>query len=234
MAIQLAQYPRHAPAQFVNKTLDDAIAYETLVAERTGNESMAWQQLGNLYYWKSAYNHIRPDPQAFKALDRASRLSPKRLEPLQMKSRLQVAAGDLSGAIQTLSAAIQLAPKGLSRSDQLVLQLGMLYAYSGAPEQGVPLAERALSHDYVPTAASEVSWLGGWYANQKDWKNAERIFALALRADPNSLEEYRDLAKVYLAMGQVEKASAVAQLASSNTTDRQRQFDALIPSGKNN
>jgi O-antigen ligase len=234
LAVRLAQSSSRVPAQFVNQTLDDAIAYETLVAERTGNESMAWQQLGNLYYWKSSYNHTRPAPQAFDAVEKASLLSPKRMEPLQLKSRLQVASGDLAGAIQTLAAAIKLAPAGYSKSDQLVLQLGMLYAYSGAPQQGVPLAERALSHDYVPAAASEVSWLGGWYANQKDWKNAERIFALAVRADPNSLEEYGDLAKVYFAMGQTSKANAVAQLASANVTDRRRHFDALIPSGKSN
>jgi len=196
--------------------LNHAIDYQLTVLKKIDNDPTAWQRLADLYLAKAVLEGTRLNQVAYDAANKASALAPKRPEPLLELARLHIYSNNAPAAQGILRELLRSIPKNTDAQ----VQLGLIDFYTGNVEEAMSLGEQALSLGFIPRQAREIEWLGQAYKQMNEWDKAIVIYELTVKAEPNNVGTYWELAQLYAQVGRIGEAKNIA--ASIATYDKTR------------
>lgn len=228
VAMSAAQSSDRVNPALGRQMLQNAIAAEESSVLRVPNDPISWQNLANLYITKSVVEKTSLDPRAQEAANKALALAPLRPEPQMLQTRIFLFQNNIAGAEQTLQNLLKTIPKEFDA----VAQLALVYHYTAKDADGAALIEKALNEGFVPHQASEIAWVGDYYAKQGKFADAVRIYELATTVEPNNINVYWSLALVYPKVGQKDKAIAIAQAIERAEPSRTKEMEDFIASLK--
>lgn len=210
--------------------LDSAIDLQKKTIEKVSTDPTAWQRLADLYLAKAVLMSTRVDQAAFDAAIRASELAPKRPEPLLELARLHIYSNNAPAAQTVLRGLLKDIPKNTDAQ----VQLGLIDWYTGDEEEAISLGEQALGLGFIPRQAREIEWLGQAYKKMNDWNKAIAIYELTVKAEPNNIEMYWELAQLYAQVGRVQEATDIAASIASYDKTRAEEMGKFVKAlGKN-
>ncbi|MFA5990983.1 MAG: O-antigen ligase family protein [Candidatus Doudnabacteria bacterium] len=194
------------------KILNKAISYAESTVEVQGKYSITWQRLGGLYIMRNVN-----DPKAEAAAKMAIELAPNREEPYMNLVQIRAAQGKYKEAEKIL---IDLEKK-FPTDFVLKTQQAVLYRMQNKLLEATTVMEQAFAEGYDFVSYSEVSWMTEYYISAKQLNKALALQERAVKIDPNNVQVYVGLARIYAIMGNFDKARTI--VASIKTTDPELQ-----------
>lgn len=200
-------------------SFDDAEKREVLFAAKNELDNRTLE-----YGWNSAYDSYvigriisergRYEPayfdQAFKYLNRAVELSPRRQQTLIGIGRLRALQGDIPGAIAVFKKMIDLDPT-IPESHWYA---GIEYSNFGLPEAANEIIA-AYKLGFSPGGETEIRMVIAAMKYKKDLKDLPELYRRLISWRPNDASVYAELAALYAELGQKENARAAAEKAMS-------------------
>jgi len=177
-----------------------------------GKYSITWQRLGGLYIMRNVN-----DPKAEAAAKMAIDLAPNREEPYMNLVQIRAAQGKYKEAEKIL---IDLEKK-FPTDFVLKTQQAVLYRMQNKLLEATTVMEQAFAEGYDFVSYSEVSWMTEYYISAKQLNKALALQERAVKIDPNNVQVYVGLARIYAIMGNFDKARTI--VASIKTTDPELQ-----------
>ncbi len=190
------------------KILDSATSFAEIAVAEQSNYSITWQRLGGLYIIKNVN-----DPKAEAAAKKAIELAPGREEPYMNLVQIRAAQGKYAEAEKIL---LDL-EKNFPTDNVLKTQQAVLYRMQDKLPEAVAVMEKAFGEGYDFTSYSEVSWMAEYYINAKQLDKALELQERAVKIDPNNVQVFVNLARIYAIKGDFEKARSI--VATIKTTD---------------
>lgn len=178
-----------AKRKFLNKQYDKAEIILRQILKTTPNHSEALQVLGLLMHDTGRFE------QGVIILNQALSIEPNNPDVCNNLSLCYSNIGKYHQSIELLEKAIKLNPGCF----YLYSNLGLQYRHLKRPSEAIPWFRRSLQiQDHV------AGWreLGGCYAEQKQYEQAEKCFHRAILIDPNYGSSHVDLALIYLLQGE--------------------------------
>lgn len=214
------------PKEIRQSIVNSAIAYQLRVVDKVTNDPTAWQRLADLYLAKAALESTRLDQGAFDAATTASTLAPKRPEPLLEIARLNIYSNNAPGAQAILRTLL----KNIPNNTDAQVQLGLIDWYTGNADEAIALGEKALDLGFVPRQAREIEWLGQAYKKMNDWNKAISVYELTVKAEPNNVAMYWELAQLYAQVGRVDEAKNIALSIAKFDKTREDEMQKFVQS----
>jgi eukaryotic-like serine/threonine-protein kinase len=141
-------------------------------------------------------------------LSKAEQVRPGDVRVDDLRAQLKEAQGDLTGAVFSLSKALEKAPE---QADFLVRQ-GVLLSLSGRLDEAAPVLQRALKKAFSAKAAAE---LGFVYLRQNKLGDAQNKLEAALKVEPDNASAHYYLGSVFFQRGQSKRAKEAFEKAIS-------------------
>ena len=229
-------------SEFALDSLKNPLADKSLRVEILGNALAAvrraialvpddpteYQYVANLCMDSAIANHSPLDPQADEAIDRALALAPENLLLLKDRARIMLMRRNFAGAEQVLNHIMQEVPGDISAK----IQLAEIYWNEGKPDAAMLLSEQAFKDGYHPQKARDVEWLGAAYEGQGYYRAAIYIYEMAVKIEPDNVDDYWHLAKVYGEIGRKKDAITIARGLARVKPSRAREMEDFIASLK--
>ena len=208
------------------KTLDESAAYLRDVLTIQPDNPILWQRLATLYLYQNVQiaNEIVQDPRAEEAINKAIELAPKREEGYLALSQMRALRGDLSGAENILLQVINDFPTDTSARMQLVT----IYRLQNRLEEAADMANEAIGLGYSFGSYGEINWLVNYYAENKQYDQAIALQRQAEKIEPNNIQVFIDLAKLYMVAGKFEEAENLLKGVINFDPTKKAEIQALI------
>jgi len=203
------------------KIVDSAINFTEGVVKEQGNYAITWQRLGSLYIMRNT-----ADGKAEEAAQRAIELAPNREEPYINLVQLRAVQGKYDEAEKIL---LDL-QKNFPTDFNLKTQQAVLYRMQNKPEQAAPLMEQAFAGGYIFSSYSEVAWLTDYYITSNQLDKALALNEQAVKIDPNNVQVFVGLVRIYAAKGEFDKARNIATDIQTSDPELQTQLKQFVDS----
>jgi tetratricopeptide (TPR) repeat protein/nucleoside phosphorylase len=140
--------------------------------------------------------------EAAASYERALALSPNDVSNLELLGVLYVEIGRPHDAERCFSSAVEVAPN----SPEAHENLGRYLASIGQHERAIPILQRAME---IEESARRHELLGGSYADQLCWPEAEASFRRAATLEPDNIQHFQNLGICIMNQGRFKEALAV-------------------------
>jgi O-antigen ligase len=210
------------------QTLNSSIAYmENCLAAQPDNPIL-WQRVATSYLFKAVQvgNQVQVDPRAEQDIEKAIALAPKREDAYLSQAQILGVEGKVSDAQTLLEKLVNEFPTDPGAK----AQLATVYRVEGSVGKAVPLMEAAEKQGYTFSAYADMKWMIDYYVSQKDFTKALDLQMQAEKVEPNNLQVFMDLAKLYAAAGYPQQAATLAQEIINYDATKKAEMQALIDS----
>lgn len=209
--------------EFVNKHLEKALKTQKEITLKTENDPLLWLRLavGEMNY--AQWNNQSLEP-AWFAIHKAVSLAPERAEIRQVKLQIHSAAKDWAGAVETAKEAIALNPHDPS----LRWQLAMAYYLNGQIDEAIQTADQAVKEGFKFSQLQQFAWYIQYYDGQKNYAKVAQLLEQAVVLEPAEIGIQIDLVRVYIVLGDKEKAKDLAEQITIRDPSQAAAMQQLI------
>lgn len=221
-----------APDQTVSPELKRRILEQNIsvmeeVVGEVDNNPIYWVQLSSLYIYKS-FSQQYLDPAAIQAAIKAIDLVPRRLDPYYPLVQIRLIQRDYVEAEKLLKKMMSINPA----NTQIVIQLASVYREQGKIEQALQLAQPLVDSGHKFGSPNEFLWLTDYYEQQKDYSGLEKLYNQLIVLQPENIEGYFKLIRVYIHSGQKEKARSMLNLLLEGPYPDKTEIKKLLEEAK--
>ncbi len=206
--------------------LDRAISYMQIALEVQPDNPILWQRILTLYLYRGVQvdGKYAINPKAEEALNKAILLAPEREESYLNKAQILGVKGDLVGAQKVLEEAQIIFPVDFN----LKIQLATILRAQGKIAESVVVYEKALEAGYNFASYNEIKWLIDYYVSQSKINNAILLCEKAVKIEPNNIQIFIDLARLYGAIGRKAEAIKIAQSIMNFDSTKKEEMQKLL------
>ncbi len=213
--------------KFVADQLDKATANQRAITEKTKNDPLLWMRL-SIDEIDEAIIHSTSTALAQETINKTIALAPKRVELLQLQLQMDGYYKDWPGAVSVAEKSVQLNPY----SAELKWQLAQAYYLNKQTEQAVAIGDQAIAQGFTFNSLQQFAWYIQYYENKKDYPKVAPLLEQAIALQPGEVSLYIDLAHVYASLGNINRATELAQQVEQLDPAKKAEMEAFISSLK--
>ncbi len=215
----LAQKDPQLAAQQIKTALD----YERGVAEKLGNDPLAWNRVAVLDISQALLTQ-EPFDAAEADLQKALDLVPQRVEILQTMLQLRVSQQNFAEAANVAERMTSINPY----NPVYAWQLATVYNLASQTPQAVDLGNKLLEEGKKPADYKLFQWLISYDQEHGNYSQAAELSELAVQLSPQDINAYMQLAQAYASSGQKQQAIDAANKVAELDPDKAAEVQAFI------
>ncbi len=184
----------------------DADRWMTKSLQWEPHDSEAWYEIGRIKYQENRF------AEAIAAFQKALQMAPKLVKAENNLGLAYEGLNQKDDAVRAYRQAIEWQAEAGNKSEQPLLNLGILLSDEGQTADALPLLLEAAT--IAPNDEKTRATLGKLYLRQGNLKSAEDEFEKAVAIDPKSASIHFQLGQVYRKQGKTSQATAEFAKAS--------------------